>query len=101
MGGQIVEMRRKKLYVDGVSQDETYAKHTDPRYVPRRDDFGPYEVPEGHFFMMGDNRDCSNDSRFLGAIPMRCVEAKAEVLYFSWNLDRFRPRLGRIAQRIR
>lgn len=89
VGGQTVQIRNKKLYVDGVRQEEPYAIHVDPRVIPRqfsnRDNFGPYKVPEGHIFMMGDNRDNSHDSRFWGALPASLVKGKAAVRYFSWD----------------
>ncbi len=57
------------------------------------DNRGPYQVPAGHFFMMGDNRDQSQDSRVLeavGYVPLDDVVGKAELLFFSVNGDRAR-----------
>ncbi len=92
IGGQQVEIVNKVLYVDGEPmQDPPLAKHTDRAYYPRelnpRDNFGPYIVPEGHFFMMGDNRDNSSDSRYFRAVPKRLIKGKAMNIYWSWEPD--------------
>jgi len=94
-GGQTVEIRHKELYVDGQRQIEPYAKHTikdeDPAGYTQRDNYKPPTVPPGQLFMMGDNRDNSNDSRFWGTVPMDLVKGRALFIYFStagtawWN----------------
>jgi signal peptidase I len=100
VGGQTVEIRDKVLYVDGRAREEPFAVHKDPRVLPRatspRDNFGPYAVPQGHLFMMGDNRDNSHDSRFWGALPRKLVKGKAMFLYWSWDADRRLPRFDRL-----
>ena len=100
VAGQTVEVRDKVLYVDGVAREEPYAVHKDPRILPRefsqRDNFGPYVVPQGHIFMMGDNRDNSHDSRFWGALPQGLVKGKALFIYWSWDGDRRLPRITRL-----
>jgi signal peptidase I len=105
VGGQTVEVRDKVLYVEGVAREEPYALHKDPRVLPRatstRDNFGPYVVPQGHLFMMGDNRDNSHDSRFWGALPARLVKGKAMILYWSWDGDRRLPRGDRLLRPVR
>ena len=94
-GGQTVELRHKQVYVDGVRQTEPYVKHTiaseDPAGYTPRDNYSPPTVPPGELFMMGDNRDNSNDSRFWGTVPMDLVKGRALFIYFStagtawWN----------------
>jgi len=101
VGGQTVEMRRKRLYVDGKPVEENYVIHSDSRYLPARDDFGPYRVPPGYVFMLGDNRDNSQDSRFWGPLDVKLIKGKAMIIYWSWNKERFLPRLGRIFSLIR
>ena len=100
VGGQVVELREKVLYVDGRAREEPYAVHKDPRVLPRemnqRDNFGPFVVPQQHLFMMGDNRDNSHDSRFWNALPRSLVKGKAMFLYWSWDADRRLPRLSRL-----
>jgi len=104
VGGQTVEVRDKVLYVDGVRQVEPYVVHIDPRVLPRsisqRDNFGPFKVPEGDLFMMGDNRDNSHDSRFWGPLPISLVKGKAAVRYFSWDGDHHAVRFNRMFQGI-
>ena len=104
-GGQTVELRDKVLYVDGQAQEEPYVVHKDPRVLPRevnaRDNFGPYVVPQGQLFMMGDNRDNSHDSRFWGGLPRNLVKGQAMILYWSWDADRRVPRATRILRPVR
>jgi len=61
----------------------------------------PYVVPEGHIFMMGDNRYNSADSRYWGALDVKLVKGKAMFLYWSWNKDTKRPRLSRMGDILR
>ena len=98
VGGQRVEMHSKVLYVDGKRMDEPYVKHIRRNYDSRVDDFGPIVVPAGHMLCLGDNRDASRDSRFFGTVPFELVIAKADVLYFSFDKQKFLPRLKRVGK---
>ena len=53
------------------------------RYAPSRDTWGPLIVPEGHYLLLGDNRDQSLDSRFMGFIPREVIRGKALFIYYS------------------
>jgi signal peptidase I len=78
-------------------------------YRPTRDNWGPLVVPDAHFLLLGDNRDQSLDSRYVGFIPREQIKGKAMFIYFSIDplLDRPFPRLltaarwGRIGTVIR
>ncbi len=87
--GDKVQIINKQVYINGKALDEPYAYHGDPEVLPGnespRDNFGPVVVPKGEYFMMGDNRDFSNDSRFWGFVKRDLILGQAEILYFSWN----------------
>ncbi len=90
--GQTVEIREKLLYVDGKRiPDPPMGKYTDSSFRAKgrdpRDNFGPYEVPKGYLFMMGDNRDNSADSRYWGPLPRELVLGKAMIIHWSWAAD--------------
>jgi len=71
------------------------------RFPPRNHPTDYYVVPEGHLFMMGDNRYRSADSRYWGPLPVELLKGKAMFIYWSWDKDNMRPRLGRIGDLIR
>jgi signal peptidase I len=99
-GGQTLEVRNKQVFVDGQPLREPYTIHTDPDVRPAgfdfRDNFGPVTVPKGQMFMMGDNRDNSNDSRYWGTLDMDLVKGRAMFLYWSWDPERSWPRWNRL-----
>ncbi len=84
--GEILEIRGRKVLIDGVSLKESYARYSDfgkRRNFAGRERFGPVRVPEGHLFMLGDNRDNSLDSRFWGFLNMDKVRGEAFIIYWS------------------
>ena len=110
VGGDTVEMRDGDLLVDGVPQSEPYVQRIDPwhdmfepafnwqrqylvtpsaearrRYHPTRDTWGPLAVPDGQYFVLGDNRDNSADSRYWGFVDKAAVKGRPLLVYFSYD----------------
>jgi signal peptidase I len=102
--GDTLEMRDKILLVNGVPQEELFARHIDVRgdavhpdmdwqaghlvasptpYAPSRDTWGPIVVPEDRFFMLGDNRDNSEDSRYWGFVDRDEIRGRPWIVYYS------------------
>ncbi len=99
LGGDTIEIVDKILHVNGEPvEDGGYTYHGDSRTYPDsvflhedyrfRDNFGPYTIPEGHLFFLGDNRDNSNDSRFWGPVPASYVKGRAFLIYWSFESER-------------
>ena len=86
--GDLLEVHHQKVFINGKPYEDRHARHTespsDSSLVPR-DDFGPVLVPDNHLFMMGDNRENSQDSRYWGFLNINKVRGKALMIYWSWN----------------
>jgi signal peptidase I len=91
--GETLELRRKKVYINGTALDEPYVHFLQPaspegqEYVSAdvRERYGPVTIPLGHYFVMGDNRDNSQDSRYWGFLPAHYIKGKALLVYWSYE----------------
>jgi signal peptidase I len=89
--GDTIELKKKRVYVNGEMLDEPYVRYLSPPEESSEDDFdvrvqyGPVTVPADHYFMMGDNRDNSQDSRYWGFMPRSYVKGKALFIYWSFD----------------
>jgi signal peptidase I len=96
--GETVEVREKKVYINGAALDEPYVHFLAPPSAPSelhevtsfdvRERFGPVTVPADQYFMMGDNRDNSADSRYWGFLRRDYIKGRALVIYWSYQAER-------------
>ncbi|PYP97793.1 MAG: signal peptidase I [Gemmatimonadetes bacterium] len=110
VGNDVVEMRDGQTLVNGRAIEEPYVQRIDPlhdgydpdftwqrqflvqrneeqrrRYHPTRDTWGPLRVPASKYFVLGDNRDNSADSRYWGFVDASAIKGRPLVVYFSYD----------------
>lgn len=98
--GNEILVRAKKIYINKNLLEENYVIHLDPGINPDRDHYGPVTVPADSLFVMGDNRDASNDSRFFGFVHFNEVVAKVTYIYWSWDAETSSVRWERVGKKI-
>lgn len=86
--GDKVELRNKIVYLNDEAQEEPYKIHMNPSISEAQgDNYGPVTVPPDQFFVMGDNRDNSNDSRVWGFVDRQSIIGKPLFVYWSYQSD--------------
>lgn len=104
--GDRIHLRNRRVYRNGELLEEPYVVHSAGNYIPYRDEFPAISadeapdrvvpgwpvrqgddivVPPGHYFVMGDNRDVSHDSRFFGCIPQENIVGRPLFIYWSFE----------------
>jgi signal peptidase I len=90
--GETIELRNKKVYVNGQALDEPYVHFLEPAHNAQevtsfdvRERYGPVQVPADQYFVMGDNRDNSQDSRYWGFLPRGYIKGQALMIYWSFD----------------
>jgi len=90
--GDTLELKNQTVHINGMPLIEPYAHYLFPSTDAGQADsfdlrrkYGPVTVPDGHYFMMGDNRDDSQDSRFWGFLPASYVKGRALFIYWSFD----------------
>jgi len=90
--GDTLELRNKKVYINSEPLDEPYVHFLEPSHEGQevtsfdvRERYGPVQVPRGQYFVMGDNRDNSQDSRYWGFLPEHYVKGRALMIYWSYE----------------
>ena len=96
--GETLELRNKKVLINGQALDEPYVHFLEPPGAPPefrevtsfdvRERYGPVTISQNQYFVMGDNRDNSQDSRYWGFLARDYVKGKALLIYWSYDAGR-------------
>ncbi|GFO61381.1 signal peptidase I [Geomonas silvestris] len=102
--GDTVEVKHKRVYVNGKLYANPHEIHKENEEIPKeanpRDNKDAVVVPPNSYFVMGDNRDRSYDSRFWGFVGKDAIKGLAFIKYWSWDKDKFRVRFNSIGKLI-
>lgn len=103
-GGDVIEIKNKQLYINDKQYHEDYIIYTDSTSLPDNshpiDNYGPVSIPKDSFFVLGDSRNSSYDSRYWGFLASDKIKGKAVTFYWSWDKENSRVRWERIGKLI-
>jgi signal peptidase I len=93
--GETIEMKAKKIYINGQPLDEPYVHFLEPVGDAQevisydlRENYPKTVIPQDFYFVMGDNRDNSQDSRYWGFLPRNYIKGRALMIYWSYESGR-------------
>jgi signal peptidase I len=102
--GDSIEIRNKRVLLDGTELDEPYADYAEGmvgKMLTPRDNLGPVTVPAGTYFVLGDSRDRSYDSRFWGPVAGDAIRGRVHIIYWSWSSEEHAVRWERLGRVVR
>ncbi len=95
--GETLEVKDKRVYINGTRLEEPYVHYLEPPSASTeyaevtsfdlRERYGPVQIPADKYFVMGDNRDNSQDSRYWGFLPREYVKGRALMIYWSYESE--------------
>lgn len=104
--GETIEIRDQSIFINGQELKEgPHVNHQDTNFLSNlyspRDNLPPTKIPAGHLFVMGDNRENSQDSRWWGALDINLIKGRAFIIYWSWDSEDTRLRWERLGKSLK
>ena len=99
--GETVEVRDKRVFINGAELADFYgyfSEGKDDSPTRAQDSFGPLKIPDHSYFVLGDNRNHSYDSRFWGTVDRDKIYGRVRLIYFSWDSENSAVRWDRIGK---
>ena len=98
LAGEEIVIKGRTVFANGKPLDDPRAYYQDS--ASSQQEYGPVVVPPGSYFVMGDNRDNSQDSRYWGFLKREKIRGKAFMIYWSWDGEKRWPRWSRLSNLI-